>query len=199
MKAVRVNEFGGARSPFRRRTGSALSLPIMKYWSRSKRPGLNYIDTYQRLGPVPDPPAHDARHGRRRQRRGGRTRRQESEAGDRVAFTNVMGAYADYVKAPEDRLRADSGRGFLRRRRGRHAARLHRALSEPVHLQAGQERPLPDPRRRGRRRPAADPDGQERRRIRHRHLFHRSQGRTRYGRRRRRSCFSIRSRTSRPK
>ena len=103
MKAVRVNEFGGPE---------VLSVEELEVPSvaenhvliKIEAAGLNYIDTYQRSGLYQIPlPSTLGLEGAGSVAAVGPDV-SSLKPGDRVAFTNVMGAYADYVNAPEDRL-----------------------------------------------------------------------------------------------
>ena len=103
MKAVRIQGFGGPE---------VLSLEEMdaptpaagEVLVKIEAAGLNYIDTYQRSGLYRIPlPATLGLEG------AGTVTGVGPDAGifqpgDRVAFANVMGAYADHVVAPEERL-----------------------------------------------------------------------------------------------
>ena len=103
MKAVLVNQFGGPE---------ALSVEDIEVPTASENQvlvkieaaGVNYIDTYQRSGlyQIPLPATLGMEAAGTVAATGPDVKR--CKPGDRVAFTNVMGAYADYVKAPEDRL-----------------------------------------------------------------------------------------------
>ena len=103
MKAVRVNEFGGPE---------ILSVEEVEVPSpadhevlvKIEAAGLNYIDTYQRSGLYQIPlPATLGLEGAGSVVAAGPDVK-SLKPGDRVAFANVMGAYADYVTASEDRL-----------------------------------------------------------------------------------------------
>lgn len=103
MKAVRVNQFGGPEAL----SVEELEVPSLadnKVLVKIEAAGLNYIDTYQRSGLYQIPlPTTLGMEG------AGSVVAVGPDAsgfkpGDRVAFTNVMGAYADYIRASEDRL-----------------------------------------------------------------------------------------------
>ena len=103
MKAVRVNDFGGPE---------VLSVEELEVPSpadhevlvKIEAAGLNYIDTYQRSGLYQIPlPTTLGMEGAGSVVAAGPDVK-SLKPGDRVAFTNVMGAYADYIKASEDRL-----------------------------------------------------------------------------------------------
>ncbi len=103
MKAVRVNEFGGPE---------ALSVEEIAVPSPAEHEvlvkieaaGLNFIDTYQRSGlyQIPLPTTLGLEGAGAVVSAGAAVK--SLKAGDRVAFTNVMGAYADFVAAPKDQL-----------------------------------------------------------------------------------------------
>lgn len=103
MKAIRVNEFGGPE---------ALSVEDIDVPSAGEgevlvkvaAAGINYIDTYQRSGlyqiPLPATLGLEAA-GTVDAVGDGVTRFKQ---GDRVAYTNVAGAYAEYAVVPEEKL-----------------------------------------------------------------------------------------------
>ncbi|GAB5501282.1 MAG: quinone oxidoreductase [Pseudohongiellaceae bacterium] len=103
MKAVRVNEFGGPE---------VLSVEDIDVPGAGKgevlvkveAAGINYIDTYQRSGlyqiPLPATLGLEAA-GTVEETGEGVSRFRK---GDRVAYTNVAGAYAEYASVPEDKL-----------------------------------------------------------------------------------------------
>jgi len=103
MKAVRVTEYGGPE--------------VMSYEDvdmpspgdsdalvKVEASGINYIDTYQRSGlyqiPLPTTLGLEAA-GTVEEVGSGVT---NFKAGDRVAYTSVPGAYAEYATVPEDKL-----------------------------------------------------------------------------------------------
>lgn len=103
MKAVRVNAFGGPE---------ALSVEDIEVPTpgdgqvlvKVEAAGINYIDTYQRSGlyqiPLPSTLGLEAA-GTVEAVGAGVT---AFAAGDRVAYTNVAGAYAEYAAVPADKL-----------------------------------------------------------------------------------------------
>ncbi len=103
MKAVRVNAFGGPE---------ALSVEDIEVPTpgdgqvlvKVEAAGINYIDTYQRSGlyqiPLPSTLGLEAA-GTVEAIGAGVT---AFSAGDRVAYTNVAGAYAEYAAVPADKL-----------------------------------------------------------------------------------------------
>ena len=103
MKAVRVNEYGGPE---------ALSYEdIEKPVPSSKEAlvkinasGINYIDTYQRSGlyQVPLPTTLGLEAAGIIEEVGDEVSRYTK--GDRVAYTSVPGAYAEYAAVPEEKL-----------------------------------------------------------------------------------------------
>ena len=103
MKAVRVNEYGGPE---------ALSYEdIEKPVPSSKEAlvkinasGINYIDTYQRSGlyQVPLPTTLGLEAAGIIEEVGDEVSRYTK--GDRVAYTSVPGAYAEYATVPEEKL-----------------------------------------------------------------------------------------------
>ena len=103
MKAVRVKEFGGPE--------------VMSYEDietpkpqadqaliKVEAAGINYIDTYQRSGlyQIPLPATLGLEAAGTVTEVGSSVSR--FKPGDRVAYTNVAGAYADYAAVPEDKL-----------------------------------------------------------------------------------------------
>lgn len=103
MKAVRVKEYGGPEVM----SYEDIDIPALgpsDVLVKVEAAGINYIDTYQRSGlyqiPLPATLGLEA---------GGVVEEVGSDvsvfkAGDRVAYTNVAGAYADYAAVPEDKL-----------------------------------------------------------------------------------------------
>lgn len=103
MKAVRVNQFGGPEAL----SVEELEVPSVadnRVLVKTEAAGLNYIDTYQRSGlyQIPLPTTLGMEGAGSVVDVGPDVK--SLKPGDRVAFTNVMGAYADYVRASEDRL-----------------------------------------------------------------------------------------------
>ena len=108
MKAVRVNEYGGPE---------ALSYEEVKKPAPGSNEvlikiaaaGVNYIDTYQRSGlyqvPLPLTLGLEAA-GVVEELGDGVTKYNK---GDRVAYTSVPGAYAEYASVPEEKLVSLSG------------------------------------------------------------------------------------------
>ena len=96
--------------------------------------GINYIDTYQRSGlyqtPLPATLGLEA---------SGTVEGISSDVsrfkiGDRVAYTNILDAYAGYSAVDQNKVGRLTGRCFIQRRRGGHAAGLYRALPVTIHL-----------------------------------------------------------------
>lgn len=103
MKAVRVNEFGGpeALSVEEIETPAPASGEAL---IKIEAAGINYIDTYQRSGlyQIPLPSTLGLEAAGTVEAVGDGVSR--VKVGDRVAYTNVAGAYAEYAVAPEDKL-----------------------------------------------------------------------------------------------
>jgi NADPH2:quinone reductase len=103
MKAVRVNEFGGPE---------VLSVEDIEAPTAAEgealikieAAGINFIDTYQRSGlyQIPLPSTLGLEAAGTVEAVGPGVNR--FKVGDRVAYTNVAGAYADYAAVPEDKL-----------------------------------------------------------------------------------------------
>ena len=103
MKAVRVKEYGGPEAM----CYEDIDVPspgANDVLVKVEAAGINFIDTYQRSGlyqiPLPATLGLEA---------GGIVEEVGSDvslfkAGDRVAYTNVAGAYAEYASVPEDKL-----------------------------------------------------------------------------------------------
>jgi len=103
MRAIRINETGGPEklsfeeidSP---RAGSGEVLV------KIEAAGINYIDTYQRSGLYPvELPATLGLEAAGTVSEVGEGA-SEFKPGDRVAYTNVLGAYAEYAAVPADKL-----------------------------------------------------------------------------------------------
>lgn len=103
MKAVRVKEFGGPEA-MSYEDIEAPSLEEGQVLVKVEAAGINYIDTYQRTGlyqiPLPATLGLEAA-GTVTEVGSGVSRFKQ---GDRVAYTNVAGAYADFAAVPEDKL-----------------------------------------------------------------------------------------------
>ncbi len=103
MKAVRVKEFGGPEV-MSYEDIDAPALEDGQVLVKVEAAGINYIDTYQRTGlyqiPLPATLGLEAA-GTVTEVAGGVSR---FKLGDRVAYTNVAGAYAEFVAVPEDKL-----------------------------------------------------------------------------------------------
>ena len=101
MKAVRISETGGAEVM---RYGD-VERPLPQAGEvlvKVEAAGVNYIDTYQRSGLYPIPlPATLGLEAAGTVAVDGKGRFKE---GDRVAYTGVGGAYAEYAVVPEERL-----------------------------------------------------------------------------------------------
>ena len=103
MKAIRVNENGGPE------VLSYEDLEILEPGPGQARvrlaaSGVNFIDTYQRTGTYPmDLPFTLGQEGAGEIEAVGEGV-EEVSPGDYVAFANVMGAYAEYIVAPAERL-----------------------------------------------------------------------------------------------
>ena len=103
MKAIRVNENGGPE------VLSYEDVEILEPGPGQARvrlaaSGVNFIDTYQRTGTYPmDLPFTLGQEGAGEIEAVGEGV-EEVSSGDYVAFANVMGAYAEYIVAPVERL-----------------------------------------------------------------------------------------------
>ena len=103
MKAIRVNENGGPE------VLSYEDLEILEPGPGQARvrlaaSGVNFIDTYQRTGTYPmDLPFTLGQEGAGEIEAVGEGV-EEVSPGDYVAFANVMGAYAEYIVVPAERL-----------------------------------------------------------------------------------------------
>ncbi len=103
MKAVRVNEFGGPEAL----SVEDIEVPVAAEGEaliKVEAAGINFIDTYQRSGlyqiPLPSTLGLEAAGTVEAVGPGAK----HFKVGDRVAYTNVAGAYADYAAVPEDKL-----------------------------------------------------------------------------------------------
>ncbi len=103
MKAVRVNEFGGPEVL----SVEDIEAPVAAEGEaliKVEAAGINFIDTYQRSGlyqiPLPSTLGLEAAGTVEAVGPGVNS----FKVGDRVAYTNVAGAYADYAAVPEDKL-----------------------------------------------------------------------------------------------
>lgn len=103
MKAVRVNEFGGPEVL----SVEDIEAPVAAEGEaliKVEAAGINFIDTYQRSGlyQIPLPSTLGLEAAGTVEAVGPGVNR--FKVGDRVAYTNVAGAYADYAAVPEDKL-----------------------------------------------------------------------------------------------
>jgi len=103
MKAVRVNEFGGPEAL----SVEDIDVPTAgagEALVKIEAAGINYIDTYQRSGlyqiPLPSTLGLEAAGTVEAVGEGV----SEFSVGDRVAYTNVAGAYAEYAAVPTEKL-----------------------------------------------------------------------------------------------
>lgn len=103
MKAVRVNAFGGPEAL----SVEDIDVPVAgdgEVLVKIEASGINYIDTYQRSGlyqiPLPSTLGMEAA-GTVEAIGAGVS---ELAVGDRVAYTGVAGAYAEYAAVPADKL-----------------------------------------------------------------------------------------------
>ncbi len=103
MKAVRVKEFGGPEV-MSYEDIDAPQAEAGQVLVKIEAAGINYIDTYQRTGlyQIPLPATLGLEAAGTVMEIGSGTSR--FKQGDRVAYTNVAGAYADYAAVPEDKL-----------------------------------------------------------------------------------------------
>lgn len=103
MKAVRVKEYGGPEvmSYEDIETPSPAENEVLV---KVEAAGINYIDTYQRSGlyQIPLPATLGLEAAGTVTETGSAVSR--FKVGDRVAYTNVAGAYADFAAVPEDKL-----------------------------------------------------------------------------------------------
>lgn len=103
MKAVRVKEYGGPEVM----SYEDVDMPELgdtDVLVKVEASGINYIDTYQRSGlyQIPLPATLGLEAAGTVQEVGSEVTR--FSAGDRVAYTSVPGAYADYAAVPQDKL-----------------------------------------------------------------------------------------------
>ncbi len=103
MKAVRVSEYGGPEVM----TYQNIDMPGVgesEVLVKIAASGINYIDTYQRSGlyQIPLPATLGLEAAGTVEEVGSAV--SGFKAGDRVAYTSVPGAYADYAAVPEDKL-----------------------------------------------------------------------------------------------
>ena len=103
MKAVRVNAFGGPEAL----SVEDIDVPVAgdgEVLVKIEASGINYIDTYQRSGlyqiPLPSTLGLEAAGTVEAVGNGV----SQFAVGDRVAYTNVAGAYAEYAAVPADKL-----------------------------------------------------------------------------------------------
>ena len=103
MKAVRVKEYGGPEVM----SYKDVDMPELgdtDVLVKVQASGINYIDTYQRSGlyQIPLPATLGLEAAGTVQEVGSEVTR--FSAGDRVAYTSVPGAYADYAAVPQGKL-----------------------------------------------------------------------------------------------
>ena len=103
MKAVRVNEYGGPEAL----CYEEVEMPIPgsnEVLIKVAAAGVNYIDTYQRSGlyQVPLPTTLGLEAAGTVEEIGDSV--SKYRIGDRVAYTSVTGAYAEYASVPEEKL-----------------------------------------------------------------------------------------------
>jgi len=103
MKAVRVKEYGGPEAM----SYEEVDMPEIGASGilvKVEAAGINFIDTYQRSGlyQIPLPATLGLEAGGTVEEVG--TDITHFSKGDRVAYTSVIGAYADYAAVPEDKL-----------------------------------------------------------------------------------------------
>lgn len=103
MKAVRVKEFGGPEVMSYEDT-DVPALSDDQVLVKVEAAGINYIDTYQRTGlyQIPLPATLGLEAAGTVTEVGSAVSR--FKVGDRVAYTNVAGAYAELAAVPEDKL-----------------------------------------------------------------------------------------------
>ena len=160
MRAIRIQQFGGPEAM------GLEELPTPKPGDgqalvRIEAAGVNFIDVYQRTGPLQAAAAARPRAGGRRHRRGGGPRRRRRPVGDRVAWTGIPGVVRDARRgAGRPARHAAGGRRRASDGRGRDAPGHDGALPGALDVPAEGRRHLPGPRGRRRRRAAALPDGE---------------------------------------
>lgn len=103
MKAVRVTEYGGPEGM----SYEDVDMPSLggsDALVKVEASGINYIDTYQRSGlyQIPLPTTLGLEAAGTVEEVGSAVT--NFKAGDRVAYTSVPGAYAEYATVPEDKL-----------------------------------------------------------------------------------------------
>jgi len=103
MKAVRVKEYGGPEVM----SYESVDLPELGEYDaliKIEASGINYIDTYQRSGlyQVPLPATLGLEAAGTVEKVGSGL--SQFKVGDRVAYTSVPGAYAEYAAVPEAKL-----------------------------------------------------------------------------------------------
>ena len=103
MKAVRIKEYGGPEVMSYEDIDNP-ELGERDALVKIAASGINYIDTYQRSGlyPIPLPATLGLEAAGTVENVGAGASR--FKVGDRVAYTSVPGAYADYAAVPEDKL-----------------------------------------------------------------------------------------------
>ncbi|MDA1369880.1 MAG: quinone oxidoreductase [Proteobacteria bacterium] len=103
MKAVRIKEYGGPEVMSYEDIDNP-ELDERDALVKIAASGINYIDTYQRSGlyPIPLPATLGLEAAGTVEKVG--TAASRFKVGDRVAYTSVPGAYADYAAVPEDKL-----------------------------------------------------------------------------------------------
>jgi NADPH2:quinone reductase len=103
MKAIRIHETGGP-DVLRYEDVPAPSLREGEALVRLRAIGVNFLDIYHRTGlnplPLPAIPGNEGAGVVERVAAGV----MEVKPGDRVAYTNVLGSYAEYIAAPAWRL-----------------------------------------------------------------------------------------------
>jgi len=103
MKAVRVREYGGPEAM----SYDEVDIPSIgenDVLVKIEASGINYIDTYQRSGlyQIPLPATLGLEAAGTVTETGSNV--SSFQSGDRVAYTSVPGAYADYAVVPEEKL-----------------------------------------------------------------------------------------------
>lgn len=103
MKAVRVMEYGGPEAM----SYEEIDIPGLSendVLVKIEASGINYIDTYQRSGlyQIPLPATLGLEAAGTVEEVGSAVNK--FKAGDRVAYTSVPGAYAEYAAVPEEKL-----------------------------------------------------------------------------------------------
>ena len=103
MKAVRVREYGGPEAM----SYDEIDIPSIgenDVLVKIEASGINYIDTYQRSGlyQIPLPATLGLEAAGTVTETGSNV--SSFQSGDRVAYTSVPGAYADYAVVPEEKL-----------------------------------------------------------------------------------------------